>query len=390
MPQQNLSMALSIGVVGKPNAGKSTFFSALTMAEAKIASFPFTTLDPNIGVGYVRKQCPHNEKGKACNPRDSYCRNGIRFVPVRMLDVAGLVPDAHKGKGLGFKFLDDLASADALIHVVDASGKTDLQGNPTENHNPIEEVKFLQKELLHWVLSIMERNWKKVRTRNINTLSSMLSGLKIPPSKIEDAARRLSLETERIDWSTEEKLAFSGEILKAKPILVVLNKFDQAQNREGLLKEFSALEAVPASSLFELTLKKADFSGAIEYIPGSSSFKTKDVSKQQGKALEKISAYLEKQGNTGVQQALERLIYDRISRIVAFPVEDENEWADQKGNILPNAFLMPRGSTPLDLAERIHTDIAGNFVAALDARKKTRLAKDYQLKDCDIIKVFSK
>ncbi len=390
MSQHKLLMALTIGVVGKPNAGKSTFFSALTMAEAKIASFPFTTLDPNIGVGYVRKQCPHREKGIPCNPKDSYCREGIRFVPVRMLDVAGLVPDAHKGKGLGFRFLDDLAGADALIHVVDASGKTDLQGNPAEEHNPMEEVKFLQKELLHWILSIIERNWKKVRARDISTLSSMLSGLKISSNKVEEAARRLSLETGRIDWSTEDKLGFSRELLKAKPILVVLNKFDQAKNPEKLLKSFSALEAVPVSSLFELTLKKADFSGAIDYVPGEPSFKTKEVSAQQEKALEKISVYLEKQGNTGVQQALERLVYDRLSRIVAFPVEDESAWADQKGNTLPNAFLMPQGSTPLDLAERIHTDIAENFIAALDARKKTRLAKDYQLKDCDIIKIFSK
>ncbi|MFP3949804.1 MAG: redox-regulated ATPase YchF [Candidatus Micrarchaeia archaeon] len=383
-------MALTIGVVGKPNAGKSTFFSALTMAEAKIASFPFTTLDPNIGVGYVRKQCPHRERGRPCNPQDSYCRNGTRFVPVRMLDVAGLVPDAHRGKGLGFRFLDDLAAADALIHVVDASGKTDLQGNPAEDHNPMDEVRFLQNELTHWVLSIIERNWKKVRTRDISALSSMLSGLKIPSPRTEEAARRLSLETERIDWSTEEKLEFSKELLKAKPILVVLNKFDQAQNPEGLLTEFSALEAVPVSSLFELTLKKADFSGVIDYLPGSHSFKTKEVSPQQEKALEKISSYLEKQGNTGVQQAIERLVYGRLSRIVVFPVEDESAWADQKGNILPNAFLMPRGSTPLDLAERVHTDIAEGFVAALDARKKIRLAKDYQLKDCDIIKIFSK
>ncbi len=383
-------MALTIGVVGKPNAGKSTFFSALTMADAKIAAFPFTTLEPNIGVGYVRKKCPHTELGVECKPKDSFCREGTRFIPVKLIDVAGLVPDAHKGRGLGFQFLDDLSSADALIHVVDASGKTDLEGKAATNHDPMEEVKFLHSELYHWIASIIEKNWKKARARDISVLAKTLSGLKISPQKTSEIARKLSLDTKRLDWSEEERLEFSKEILAAKPILVVANKFDGLNETPNMQKLFPQTQAIPASSLYELTLKKADEAGAISYIAGSPSFKVKNVSKKQKDALDRISRYLESNGTTGVQQALETLVYDIMSQIVAFPVEDETKWADRKGNVLPNSFLLPSGSTPLDLAERVHTDLANNFISALDARKKTRLSKEYELKDCDVIKIFSK
>jgi ribosome-binding ATPase YchF (GTP1/OBG family) len=383
-------MALTVGVVGKPNAGKSTFFSALTMAEAKIAAFPFTTLEPNIGVGYVRKKCPHPEKAPECKPKDSFCRDGTRFVPVKLIDVAGLVPDAHKGRGLGFQFLDDLSAADALIHVVDASGKTDLEGKPAINHDPASEIDFLREELFHWMASIIEKNWKKIRTRDISVLSNMLTGLKISPAQTEECARRLSLEPKRINWSEEERLAFSKELLKTKPILVVANKCDDAKNIDSIKEKFPDMNIVSCSSLYELTLKKADHAGAISYLPGSASFEVKDVSEKQKEALDKISTYLEKNGSTGVQQALESLVYGMMHQIVAFPVEDEAKWSDRKGNVLPNSFLLPSGSTPIDLAEKVHTDLAKNFISALDARKKTRLSKEYELKDCDIIKILSK
>ncbi len=383
-------MALTIGVVGKPNAGKSTFFSALTMAEAKIAAFPFTTLEPNIGVGYVRKKCPHLELGRQCNPRDSFCRGGTRFVPIRMVDVAGLVPDAHLGKGLGLQFLDDLSSADALIHVIDASGKTDLEGRAVSSHDPAEEIRFLRGELLHWIYGIIEKNWKKVRARDISVLSSMLSGLKVPPQKTEEAARKLSLETKRIDWSKEEKLAFAGEILDCKPVIVAANKCDAGCGIGKLKEEFPGVNIVACSALYELTLKKADAAGAIDYLPGSPSFEIKQASEKQLAALEAISSYLKENGGTGVQQVAEELVCNMMSNIVAFPVEDEAKWSDARGNVLPNAYLLPRGSTPVDLAGRVHTDLAKNFISALDARKRVRLGREYELKDCDVIKIFSK
>jgi hypothetical protein len=150
--------------VGKPNVGKSTFFSAATLAKAEIASYPFTTIDPNQGVTYVRAKCPHPDFNVECNPKNAKCVKGIRYVPVEAIDVAGLVPDAHKGKGLGNKFLDDLRQASALIHIVDASGGTDIEGNPCSigSHDPVEDVLFLEKEITFWMQNILTKGWGKL------------------------------------------------------------------------------------------------------------------------------------------------------------------------------------------------------------------------------------
>src|SRR3989338_7459591 len=107
-----------VGVVGKANVGKSTFFKAATLADVEIANYPFATIKPNHGVGFVKIDCIDKEFNIQCNPREGYCVSGYRFVPVNMIDVAGLVPGAHEGKGMGNQFLDDLNQADVLIHVV--------------------------------------------------------------------------------------------------------------------------------------------------------------------------------------------------------------------------------------------------------------------------------
>ena len=117
-----------IGVVGKANVGKSTFFKAATLAEVEIGNYPFVTIKANSGVGYVKVKCVDQEFGVQCDPRKGYCKNGIRFVPVELIDVAGLVPGAHEGKGMGNQFLDDIRQADVLIHVIDGSGGTNEKG----------------------------------------------------------------------------------------------------------------------------------------------------------------------------------------------------------------------------------------------------------------------
>jgi hypothetical protein len=156
-----------IGLVGKPNVGKSTFFKACTLAEVDIASYPFTTIQPNQGVGYVRVKCPESEK--KCQPNHGFCLKGERFIPVKLIDVAGLVPEAHLGKGRGNEFLDDLREADLLIHILDSSGKTNENGEPTQNYDINKDVEFLEKEIDMWIFGILQKNWKNLERKAKST-----------------------------------------------------------------------------------------------------------------------------------------------------------------------------------------------------------------------------
>lgn len=382
-------MSISIGIVGKPNAGKSTFFSALTLADAKIAPFPFTTIEPNRGVAYVRRQCPHALLGKKCEPRDSSCINEIRFIPIQITDVAGLVPEAHLGRGLGLQFLDDIRQADALIQIIDASGKTDLEGNASEGCDPAKEVEFLEKEITHWILGIIERNWAKVKGKPASALYDVFSSMKISHALVEALIRRCGL-SEILNWNEEERFKFAEEARKAKPIFIAANKADGA-NPETLaaLAEKYAGRIVFCSAAYELALRKAAKSGAIDYAPGSSEFRIISANEEQKKALEKIREYLKQMENSGVQPALEKVVNGILGLVAVYPVEDEHKWSDRKGAVLPNVFLLPKNSTPQNLAERVHTDLAKNFISAVDAKRNLRIGKDYILKDGDVIKIIS-
>ncbi|MBI5046137.1 50S ribosome-binding GTPase [Candidatus Micrarchaeota archaeon] len=154
-----------IGLVGKPSSGKSTCFQALTSVPVERSSRPFTTIKPNRAIAYVEVECVDKEFETQCDPRSGYCVNARRFVPVELLDVAGLVPGAHEGKGLGNKFLDDLRQADVLVHVVDASGSTNEVGESVAkgSYDPCNDVRFLEQELEYWIEGILDNNWNKLQ-----------------------------------------------------------------------------------------------------------------------------------------------------------------------------------------------------------------------------------
>ncbi|MFH1447768.1 MAG: GTPase [Candidatus Micrarchaeota archaeon] len=278
-----------IGVVGKPNAGKSTFFSGATLIDTKIAPFPFTTIEANRGKAYLRGKCPCRELNVTCRPKNSLCVNGVRLIPIEIVDVAGLVPNAHNGKGLGLKFLDDLRGADALIQVVDVSGKTDLEGNPAEDFDPVEEVRFLVKEIEYWIAGIIKRGMGKVRGRGVEELAELLSGLKVTRSHIDASAGRIGLGVERIDWSDEEILNFSVEVRAAsKPIAIAANKVDAKNGRanfEKLVKTFPDMIIVPTCAEAELALRRAGEKGLVEYVPGDTKFEIVGGSQRQQDAL---------------------------------------------------------------------------------------------------------
>ncbi|MEM1576552.1 MAG: redox-regulated ATPase YchF [Archaeoglobaceae archaeon] len=384
---------IEIGIAGKPNAGKSTFFKSATLADAEIANYPFTTIKPNIGVAYVRVKCVCEELGVNCGK----CVDGWRFIPVKLIDVAGLVPDAHKGKGLGNEFLDDLRQSEAVIHVVDASGSTDENGNEigVGERNPVEDVKFLLNELDMWIFGILKRNWDKVvrkakaeKKDTAKFILEPLSGLGFDEIMVKEAFRGF----EDIQKIKDDELRLIARELRVRRLKMVIaaNKADKAPKELiKRLKEFDNL-TIPTSANYELTLRTAAKAGYIKYLPGDSDFKIlKDLNEKQKKALEKIRDFLLEYRSTGVQDAINKLVLDVLGYIVVYPVEDERKFTDSKGNVLPDAFLVKKGTTARELAYKIHTDIGKSFIYGLDARKKMRIAEDHELKHNDVIKIVS-
>jgi len=388
-------MAVSIALAGKPNCGKSTFFKAATLANVEIANYPFTTIDANHGVAYVRTDCPCRELKLTCG----HCRDGVRFVPIELIDVAGLVPDAHKGRGLGNAFLDNMRQAKAIIHVIDVSGGTDIEGTPVpvSSHDPVEDIAFLEHEITMWVFGILKRNWerlsRKVQAEGLKleeTIAQQLEGAGITEQHVKTALTRLKLPRDRPHMWTDEQIIQLSDTLRAesKPMIFAANKIDVApqDNIEKLVK----LGAIPVSAAAEVALRLADKSGAVKYIPGDPDFvESPGLSDAQKEALSKIRALMNKNGGTGIQKCINETVLRLLDLIVVYPVEDENRYSDKNGRILPDAFLLKKGSTPKDLAFMVHTDIGKGFLYAVDARTKMRLGEKSELKNGDIVKIVA-
>ena len=387
---------MKVGLVGKPNAGKSTFFNAVTSAVAQIGDYPFTTIDKNVGIAHVRKPCPSKDLGLIPNPNNSLSEDGIRYIPIEVIDVAGLVPGAHEGKGMGNKFLDDLRQADVLIHVVDSSGKTDLEGNSVELADPLEEISFLENELHHWIANIIIRNWSRsaraveAGEKIENFLSERLAGLKISREAVILSLRKSAISKPIMKWDIDDALILARTIQQvSKPIVIAANKADVASEQNK--KNLERASAILTSSDFELALKNASKANLIEYSPGSSKFSSdsSNLKDNQINALKLISDFLEENGSTGVQECLEKAVLDKLDLIAIYPVEDETHFTDGQQRVLPDAFLLPRGSTALDLAYKVHTDIGDSFIRAIDCNSKRVIGRDHELSDGDIIKIVA-
>jgi ribosome-binding ATPase YchF (GTP1/OBG family) len=367
-----------IGLVGKPSCGKSTFFKASTLADVAIAAYPFTTIKPHHGIGYVKIDCIDKEFNVKCNPHKGYCVNSKRFVPVELLDVAGLVEGASLGKGLGNEFLSDLTSA-------------------------VSDVKMLENELDLWYLGILNKVWKSF-SRSVQqtkqelhkAVAKQFSGLKVNEEQVKRILLKLKYDTEKpSEWSEEELRNFCHELRHyTKPMIIAANKCDRpdaSKNIKKLRENYPELIIVPCSADSELSLRLANNAGLIQYVPGDSDFKIiKDLNQKQKDALNLIKknvlgVYL----STGVQEVLNKTVFELLKYIAIFPA-GVHKLADSKGNVLPDCFLLPAGSTALDFAYAIHSDFGKNFIKAIDVRTKQAVGKEHKLKHRDGFEIVTR
>ncbi len=389
-----------IGLVGKPNVGKSTFWAAATLAEAEIANYPFTTIEANRGMAFVRVADPGPDFEVQSTPRTGKLHGATRYVPVELIDVAGLVPGAHAGKGLGNKFLGDLSRADALVHVVDASGGTDAEGNPISGgHDPLQDVRFLEEEIDQWIAGLLDDGWEKL-TRRVQqegrrieaAIAERLNGIGVREVDAKVALRATGLlGMQAKDIGAESVIDLARAIRRAsKPIVVALNKVDLVKP-ERLAELEAAIDAptVRVSAQSELALGKGAAAGMLEYAPGAGEFTPAgSLNPAQMKGLDYIRDHVLKPfGSTGVHNALEVAAFELLGLIPVYPVEDETHLTDKDGRVLPDCHLVPEGTTAKQLAYRVHTDLGDHFIRGLDCRSRRTIGAEHALAAGDVIRI---
>ncbi len=392
-----------IGLVGKPSCGKSTFFKAATLMDVLIAPYPFATIKPNLGVGYVRVKCLCKDFGVKCTPRTGFCDGETRFVSIDLMDVAGLIKGASEGRGLGNQFLNDLSKADAFIHIVDISGTTDDEGREGKG-DPIKDVRMLEEELDLWFFGILNKAWdvfsRKVQTEKsdfVKAVAKQFSGINVKEEHVEKAMKKLKFDIENPEkWTKEQLKEFSHELrYLTKPMIIAANKIDKERAEENLKKlreVFPSVRIIPCSADSELSLRQAAKHNLIKYSPGSKDFEIiGNLNKKQKEALEiiKKNVLLKYEEGTGVQAILDEVVFSLLKHIAVFPA-GTNKLTDSQGRILPDCFLVPEGTTALSFAYKIHTDLGKNFIKAIDVKTKQAIGKEHRLKNNDAIEIVTK
>lgn len=393
-----------IAVCGKPSVGKSSFFRACTLANVAIGSYPFTTIKSSEGVAFVRVECVDKEFGVTCHPRFGFCADGKRFVPIKLMDIPGLIEGSYQGLGRGNAFLADIAPADALVHIIDVSGSTNEKGEAVQplSYDPKNDILFLEREIDLWIYGLVKKGWerfvRKVVQEKANVLKALakqLSGLKVTEDLVNEIILALRLK-ENIELWTDEDLKKLATVIreKTKPMVIAANKIDipgAEKNLERLRREFPEHRIIPCSADAEFALKEAEKKGFIDYVPGTKRFVVKgEVTDQQKQGLEFIQKnVLDVYGSTGVQEVLDTVVFEVLKMIAIFP-GGVGKLEDSEGRVLPDCFLMPPGSTALDFAYQLHTDIGKGFIRAIDVKTKRAVGKEYPLKQRDVIEIVTR
>ncbi|MCL4375996.1 YchF-related putative GTPase [Candidatus Parvarchaeota archaeon] len=378
---------MKIGIIGRTNVGKSTLFKALTLEEVEIEDRPFTTIEPNKGVGYVTVECPEKYFNVKCNPHNAPCIDGTRFVPINIIDVAGLVEGASEGKGLGNKFLSDIMEADAIIEVIDISGNTDSSGNKTKDFDPAIDIEMVDNEIKKWIASIISRSRYVGKEDIADIIFKNVSGINIKYSTVKEVVKELNVK--EINEDTALKMA-SLMMKKDKPMLILCNKMDSVEDLEERIKKLRErfdYDFMACSAAAELTIREAEKGGFIRFKDNKIE-RLKELSSDQEKAINIIDRIIKKYGGTGVREALNRLVFELKGYKVVFPVEDEKKLTDGFGRVLPDAYLVEKDATPKEVAAMIHSDIAKNYKGAIDCKTGLKVKNDYPVKNGQVLKIL--
>lgn len=399
-------MPIKIGLIGKTNTGKTTFFNAATLSSSEISTYPFTTKKAETATAHAITLCVHSEFDVKDNPNNSKCEDGWRYIPIELIDLPGLIKDAWKGKGLGNKFLSIAAQSDALLHIVDVSGSIDSSGKLTEigSGDPISDFADIEEELIMWYHKILEGNRDKVskllegKSNKVDVLTDLYRGIGVKKDHVKDALKATNLEDKNFnDFDSQDTKKFATFLRNiSKPTLIVANKIDIEggdKTFDRIRERYNDMIVVPASADSELSLRRAEQKGLIKYSPGSEQFeiiKPEDLSEKQKNALEFIKrGIMGEYMRTGVQFAINIAVFKLLKMNSVYPVANEDNLSDKKGRVLPDLILMKDGSTVTDLAKEIHTDLPKGLLYGKDLRYKLRLPVTYQLRDRDVISLVS-
>ncbi|NWK01760.1 redox-regulated ATPase YchF [Marine Group I thaumarchaeote] len=399
-------MPIKIGLIGKTNTGKTTFFNSSTLSSDEISTYPFTTKKSSTSIGYAITLCVHPEFNVIDNPNNSKCKDGWRYIPIELIDLPGLLKDSWKGKGLGNQFLSIASQSDALLHVVDASGSIDSSGRIAEvgSGDPVSDFADIEEELNMWYQKIFEGNRDKLKkiaesdNDQTNALTQLYQGMGVKKSHVKEALRITQLEEKIIEnYDIKDSKKFSTELRRiSKPTLIVANKIDvkgASKNFQRLRERYNDMIVIPASADSELSLRRAEQSELIKYSPGSEQFdilRTNDLNQKQRDALDFIkSDIMGEYMRTGVQFAINVTVFKLLKMNSIYPVTIPEKLSDKKGRVLPDLILLKDGSTIVDLAKEIHSDLTKGLLYGKDLRYNLRVPTNYQLRDRDVISLVS-